>query len=153
MSESPGIKIVATNRKARHEYHLEKPIEAGIVLVGSEVKSLRQGKVSFQDAYVHVGPEGFELLNVHIAPYDMGGYSNHEPTRPRRLLLHRSEMEKLKKGVEQKGNTIIPLKVYFKNGKAKLEIALGRGKKLHDKRQTIAERDEKRRLDRIMKQH
>ncbi len=152
MSESEGIKIVATNRKARYEYQLEKPIEAGLVLTGSEVKSLRAGNVSFQDAYVMARPEGFELLNVHIAPYEMGGYANHEPTRPRRLLLNKSEMDKLRKGVDQKGNTIIPLKIYFRRGRAKLEIALGRGKKLHDKRQSIADREEKRRLDRIMKE-
>lgn len=152
MSDTSGTKLVATNRKARFEYHLDKPIEAGLVLTGSEVKSLREGHVSFQDAYVAVNPGGFEVLNVHIAPYEMGGYSNHEPTRPRRLLLHKKEMNRLEKAVAQKGATIVPLRIYFKGGRAKMEIALGHGKKVRDKRQTIADRQEKRRLDRIMKQ-
>ena len=151
MSDSPGIKIVATNRKARHEYNLEKPIEAGMVLTGSEVKSLREGKVSLQEAYVAVGSDGVELLNAHINPYEMGGHANHEPTRPRRLLLHRKEIKKLKKSVEQKGFTIVPLKIYFKSGRAKIEIALGRGKKMHDKRHDIADRESQRRMDRAMK--
>ena len=151
LSDSSGIKIVATNRKARHEYNLEKPIEAGMVLTGSEVKSLREGKVSLQEAYVAVGSDGVELLNAHINPYEMGGHSNHEPTRPRRLLLHRKEIKKLKKGVEQKGFTIVPLKIYFKRGRAKIEVALGRGKKMHDKRHDIADRESKRRMDRAMK--
>ena len=145
MSDSSGIKIVATNRKARHEYNLEKPIEAGMVLTGSEVKSLRE-------AYVAVGSDGVELLNAHINPYEMGGHANHEPTRPRRLLLHRKEIRKLKKGVEQKGFTIVPLKIYFSRGRAKIEIALGRGKKMHDKRHDIADRESKRRMDRVMKE-
>ena len=145
-----GIKIIVTNRKARHEYSLEKPVEAGLVLQGSEVKSLRDGKANLQDAFVGVGADGSAtLFNLHIAPYSHGGYANHEPTRPRRLLLHRREIEALKKGIEQKGFTVVPLKLYFKNGRAKVEIALGKGKKLHDKRHDIAERDAKRRLDRL----
>lgn len=151
MGAEQGIKIVVTNRKARHEYHLEKPVEAGMVLQGSEVKALRAGKVSLQEAFVSVDPEGMTLRNAHIAPYEMGGYANHEPLRPRRLLLHGREIEKFRKGVEQKGYTIVPLRLYFRSGRAKLEIALGRGKKLHDKRHDIAARDEQRRLDRIMK--
>ncbi|MDX1420193.1 MAG: SsrA-binding protein SmpB [Rubricoccaceae bacterium] len=147
----PGIKIIVTNRRARHEYHLEKPIEAGMVLQGSEVKSLRAGRANLQEAFVGIGSEGATLFNLHIAPYEMGGYANHEPTRPRRLLLHRSEIEKLRKGTEQQGFTIVPLKLYFKNGRAKVEIALGKGKKLHDKRHDIAARDEKRRLDRLVR--
>ncbi len=123
-----------------------------MVLTGSEVKSLRAGKVSLQEAYVAVTNEGVELLNAHINPYEMGGYANHEPTRPRRLLLHRKEIDKLRKGTEQKGFTIVPLKIYFSNGRAKVEIALGRGKKLHDKRHDIADRESKRRLDRVMKE-
>ncbi len=123
-----------------------------MVLTGSEVKSLRDGKVSLQEAYVAVYPEGVELLNAHINPYTMGGYSNHEPTRPRRLLLHRKEIDKLRKGVEQKGYTIVPLKIYFSEGRAKIEIALGRGKKMHDKRHDIADRESQRRLDRVLKE-
>ncbi len=148
---SDGVKVITTNRRARHEYHLEGAVEAGLVLTGSEVKSLREGHVQLQDAFVTVTPEGMEMRNVYIAPYEMGGYANHEPTRPRRLLLHKKEIERFQKGVEQKGYTIVPLRMYFKNGRAKVEIALGKGKKLYDKRHDIAERDTQRRLDRLMK--
>jgi SsrA-binding protein len=150
MSES-GIKPIVTNRRARHEYHLEKPIEAGIVLQGSEVKALRAGQANLQDAFVSVEDDGATLRNLHIAPYAMGGYANHEPTRPRRLLLHGREIEALRKGTEQKGFTVVPLRLYFKDGRAKVEIALARGKKLYDKRHDIAERDEQRRLDRLVR--
>jgi SsrA-binding protein len=147
----PGIKTIVTNRRARHEYLLEKPVEAGMVLQGSEVKSLRAGKANLQESFVKVDREGATLLNLHIAPYEMGGYANHEPTRPRRLLLHGREIEVLRKGTEQQGYTIVPLRLYFKNGRAKVEIALGKGKKLHDKRHDIAARDEQRRLDRLVR--
>ena len=147
----PGIKTIVTNRRARHEYHLEKPVEAGLVLQGSEVKALRAGKANLQDAFVSVDAEGATLRNLHIAPYEMGGYANHEPTRPRRLLLHQREIEALRKGTEQKGFTVVPLRLYFKHGRAKVEIALARGKKLYDKRHDIAERDEQRRLDRLVR--
>ncbi|HYE97000.1 MAG TPA: SsrA-binding protein SmpB [Rubricoccaceae bacterium] len=151
MSETPGLLLVATNRRARHDYHLEAPVEAGLVLQGSEVKSLREGKAQLQDAFVAFRADGADLVGVHIPPYAHGGYANHEPTRPRRLLLHRREIEKLKKGVEQKGYTIVPLRLYFRNGRAKVEIALAKGKKTYDKRETIATRDEQRRLDRVLK--
>ncbi|HLT45812.1 MAG TPA: SsrA-binding protein SmpB [Rubricoccaceae bacterium] len=147
----PGIKTVVTNRRARHEYHLEKPVEAGMALLGSEVKSLRAGKANLQDAFVSVDAEGAVLRNLHIAPYEMGGYANHEPTRPRRLLLHRREIEALRKGIEQQGYTVVPLRLYFKHGRAKVEIALAKGKKLYDKRHDIAARDEQRRLDRLVR--
>ena len=147
----PGIKTIVTNRRARHEYHLEKPVEAGLVLQGSEVKALRAGKANLQDAFVSVDAEGATLRNLHLAPYAMGGYANHEPTRPRRLLLHQREIEALRKGTEQKGFTVVPLRLYFKHGRAKVEIALARGKKLYDKRHDIAERDEQRRLDRLVR--
>jgi SsrA-binding protein len=147
----PGIKTIVTNRRARHDYHLEKPVEAGMVLQGSEVKSLRAGKANLQDAFVTVDAEGATLRNLHVAPYEMGGYANHEPTRPRRLLLNRRELAAFKKGTEQQGYTIVPLRLYFKNGRAKVEIALARGKKLYDKRHDIAARDEQRRLDRLIR--
>jgi SsrA-binding protein len=149
MAES-GIKPIVTNRRARHDYHLEKPIEAGIVLQGSEVKSLRGGKANLQDAFVTVDADGATLRNLHVAPYELGGYANHEPTRPRRLLLHARELAALRKGTEQKGFTIVPLRLYFKNGRAKVEIALARGKKLYDKRHDLAERDAQRRIDRLV---
>jgi SsrA-binding protein len=151
MADAPPIKVVVTNRRARHEYHLEKPVEAGLVLTGSEVKSLRAGQAHLHEAFVGVTQAGLELRNAHIAPYSHGGYSNHEPTRVRRLLLNREEMRRLAKGVEQKGFTLVPLEIYFKSGRAKLSLALGKGKKLHDKRATVAERDENRRLDRVLK--
>lgn len=148
---TPTIWTVASNRRARHEYHLEKPVEAGLVLTGSEVKSLRAGQAHLHEAFVMVTPQGLELRGAHIAPYTHGGYSNHEPTRPRRLLLNRDEIRRLTKGVAQKGFTLVPLEVYFRSGRAKLSLALGKGKKLHDKRATVAERDEKRRMDRVLK--
>ncbi|MEP0548249.1 MAG: SsrA-binding protein SmpB [Rhodothermales bacterium] len=147
-----NVKVVITNRRARHEYELLDRVEAGIELQGTEVKSLRAGKVNLQEAFCSVDSDGLRLMGCHIAPYEHGGYANHEATRPRRLLLHKREIEKFKKGIEQKGLTIVPLKIYFKQGWAKVEIALARGKKLHDKRRDIAERDTKRRLDRIMKE-
>ena len=147
-----NVKVVITNRRARHEYELLDRVEAGIELQGTEVKSLRAGKVNLQEAYCTVDGKGLQLQGCHIAPYEHGGYANHEATRSRRLLLHKREIEKFKKGIEQKGLTIVPLKIYFKQGWAKVEIALARGKKLHDKRRDIAERDTQRRLDRIMKE-
>ena len=145
-----GIKTVVSNRRARHEFMLEAPIEAGLVLVGSEVKSLRAGQATISEAFVDVRPQGVDLVGAHISPYNEASYENHLPTRRRRLLLNKREIEKLRKGVEQKGFTIVPLKIYFKDGRAKLEIALGKGKKLHDKRHSIAERDSKRRIERAM---
>ncbi|MEM6326979.1 MAG: SsrA-binding protein SmpB [Bacteroidota bacterium] len=149
----PGINTVVSNRKARYEYALEAPIEAGMVLTGSEVKSLRAGQATLAEAFVDVKPEGVDLVGAHIAIYNEASYTNHVPTRRRRLLLHKREIEKLRKGVEQKGYTVVPLKIYFKDGRAKLEIALGKGKKLHDKRHAIAERESKRRIERAMRDH
>lgn len=145
-----AIKIITSNRKAHHEYHIEDRAEAGIVLQGTEVKSLREGKANLQDAYCMVDDDGsMLLLNCHINPYSHGNLFNHEPMRPRRLLMHRREIQKWKKAVEQKGYTIIPLKLYFKGGYAKVEIGLAKGKKLYDKREDIAERETKRSLDRL----
>ena len=146
-----GTLTVVTNRRARFDYDLSDRFEAGLVLTGSEVKSLREAKAHLQEAFVMVRKDGLDLMNSFIAPYAMGGYSNHEPTRPRRLLLHKSEIEKLVKGTQQKGFTIVPLRLYFRGGRAKLEVALGKGKKTVDKRNTIAEREAKRRIDRALK--
>lgn len=148
-----GTQTIVTNRRARYDFELSDRFEAGMALTGSEVKSLRGAKANLQDAFVMVRKDGVDLMNAYIAPYEMGGYSNHEPTRPRRLLLHKSEIDKLRKGTEQKGYTIVPTRLYFKGGRAKVEIALGRGKKTVDKRQTIADRESKRRLDRVLKSH
>ena len=146
---SDFIKIITKNRKATYEYHIEERFEAGMVLTGTEVKSLREGKANLQEAYCSVESGELALRGCHIAPYAHGNRANHEPLRPRKLLMHRKEIEKLDKAARQKGYTIIPLKLYFKNGKAKLELGIGKGKKLYDKRADIADRDSKRRLDRL----
>lgn len=151
MSESNAIKRVVSNRKARFEYYIEDRYEAGLSLVGTEVKSLRDGKANLQDAYVAF-PDGRPvLMNAHISPYTHGTHFNHDPLRPRPLLLKKREIQKLLKATEQKGYTVVPLSLYFKNGYAKIEIGTARGKKLYDKRDTIADRESKRRLDRVMK--
>ena len=149
---SEGIKIITTNRKARHEYHITDTLEAGIVLQGTEVKSLREGRANLQDAFCTVVDAEMMLMQCHISPFKHGGHYNHDPTRPRKLLLHRKEIDKFDAAVQQKGYTIIPLKLYFKSGRVKVEIGLAKGKKLYDKRSDIADRDSKRRLDRIMKE-
>lgn len=143
-----GIKIIADNRRARHEYHLEERFEAGIELQGSEVKSLRQGKANLQDAFAAIEGGEAVLHNLHIAPYTHGGYANHEPVRPRKLLLKAAEIARLEKATQQKGFTLIPTRLYFRNGWAKVELAVARGKKLYDKRQDMAERESKRRMER-----
>ncbi len=148
---SEGIKIITTNRKARHEYHIDDTLEAGIALVGTEVKSLREGRANLQDSFCTVNKGEMMLLQLHISPFKHGGHFNHDPVRPRKLLLHRKEIEKWEAATNQKGYTIVPLKLYFKEGKVKVEIGLAKGKKLFDKRADIAERDSKRRLDRVMR--
>ncbi|MEM6644930.1 MAG: SsrA-binding protein SmpB [Bacteroidota bacterium] len=148
---SEGIKIVTSNRKAFYEYHISERLEAGIALVGTEVKSLRDGKANLQDAYCAVDGGEMFLYNLHIKEYDFGNRNNHEPTRKRKLLLHKKEIAKYRKAGAEKGYTIVPLKIYFKQGFAKVEIGLAKGKKLHDKRQSIAERESKRRLERVQR--
>ncbi len=147
-----GIKVVATNRKARHEYFLLDTYEAGLVLKGSEIKSIRAGQVSLAQAYVSVDNNEAWLVNSHIAPYNEASRNNHDPVRTRKLLLHRSEIRKLSDKVRQKGATVVPLRIYLKDGKAKIEIALAKGKKQYDKRAEIAKRDAKREMDRSYKQ-
>jgi len=149
MESDKGDKVIATNRRARHEYRIGDRYEAGIVLRGTEVKSLREGKANIQDAYCSIQRGEIFLTNCHIAPYRHGTSFNHEPLRPRKLLLNRREIGKLRKAVEQKGNTIVPLKLYFKHGLAKIEIGVATGKKQYDKRKDIAERESKRRLQRL----
>lgn len=147
-----GIKIVATNRKAKHEYFILEIYEAGLVLKGSEIKSIRAGQVSLAQAYVSIDGNEAWLVNSHIAPYDEASRNNHDPLRTRKLLLHRKEIHKLADKVRQKGGTIIPLRIYLKDGKAKIEIALAKGKKHYDKRADIAKRDAQREMDRRYKQ-
>ena len=144
-----GDKVIATNRRARHEYHIGDRYEAGIALQGTEVKALREGKANIQDAYCAIRRGEVILTNCHIAPYRHGTRFNHEPERPRKLLLNRREIRKLTKAVDKKGSTIVPLRLYFKNGLAKIEIGVATGKKQYDKRKDIAEREAKRRLHRL----
>lgn len=145
-----GVKIVATNRKAHFEYFLLEHFEAGLSLQGSEIKSIRAGQMSLQEAYIRIDEGGHDawLMNAHIAPYDPASRFNHDPLRPRRLLLHKSELRELWQQVRQKGVTIVPVQVYLKEGRAKLDMAVARGKKLYDKRQDIAKRDSEREMAR-----
>lgn len=151
MSDSGGIKIICDNRKAWHNYTLGDRYEAGIVLVGTEVKSLRNGQANLQDAYAILKSGELFLLNAHIAPYAMGNRANHEPLRTRKLLLHKSELNKLFGKTDIRGFSLIPTKLYFKKGKVKIEIALASGKKAHDKRQATKEKEAKRQMDRVTK--
>jgi len=146
-----AIKTVATNRKAYHNYHIEDSIEAGIALTGTEIKSIRAGKVSLGDAYVKPEDGELWLLNAHIARYEASSYLSHAPTRPRKLLLHRKQIDSLSSKVLERGFTLVALKVYIKDGIAKVEIALARGKKLYDKRAAIARRETKREIERAIK--
>ncbi|HZK18089.1 MAG TPA: SsrA-binding protein SmpB [Clostridia bacterium] len=149
--QEPKIKIVTENRKARYEYHILETYEAGIALQGTEVKSLRTGKSNLTDSYARVDNGELLLYNMHIGHYQHGNRFNHEPKRVRRLLMHKREIMRLLGKTREKGLALVPLKVYFKNGWAKVEIALVKGKKLYDKRKDIAERDAKRELQRAVK--
>ena len=149
--EEPGVESIAKNRQARHDYAIIDSWEAGIVLTGTEVKALREGKANISDAYGIVRNGEIYLLNLHISPYERGGYVNHDPTRTRKLLLHRKEIRRLIGAVEREGLTLIPLELYFKKGKAKVALALGKGKKLHDKRETARQRDAEREVARALR--
>jgi SsrA-binding protein len=147
-----GIKVIATNRKARHQYHFHDIHEAGLVLMGSEIKSIRAGRVSLQEGFViFEGGEAW-LVNVHIAQYDPASSQNHDPRRKRKLLLHRREIDRLQSRTQEKGYTVVPTRLYLKDGRAKVEIALARGKRQYDKRQAIAKRDSKRQVERALKE-
>jgi len=152
MQEKAGIKIITENRKARHEYHFLELFEAGIALYGTEVKSLRNGRANLQDAYAKVDDGEMWLYNMHISPYDFGNRANHEEKRPRRLLLHKSEIRRIYSKVREKGLTVIPVRMYFAHGFAKVELALAQGKKLYDKRQDMAERTARREIERSFKE-
>ena len=145
-----GIKIIAQNRRARHEYEVMQTIECGIVLLGTEVKALRDGRANLGDSYAEIKRGEVWLVKMHIGPYDMGNRANHEPFRRRKLLLNRREIRKLIPKTEEGGLTLIPLKVYFKLGRVKVEIALARGKKLYDKRHDKAKRDADRAMAKIL---
>lgn len=145
-----GKKIVAQNRRARHEYDIEDTFEAGLVLTGTEIKSIRAGHVQLQDAYARIQEGEAWLHNMHVAPYEQGGSNNVETNRPRKLLLHRREINRLIGKVEEKGLALIPLSIYLRNGFAKVDVAIARGRKLYDKRQAIADRDARRDQQRAM---
>ncbi len=141
-----AVKKVATNRKARHEYFIEETIEAGIVLKGTEVKSIRQGRVNIKDSYATIKNGEVFLNGMHVSPYEQGNIYNVDPLRTRKLLLHKREIRKLHSYIMQKGYTLIPLSIYIKNGLVKVELAVAKGKKLYDKREDIARRDAERRI-------
>ncbi len=145
--------MIATNKKAYHDYFIEDTYEAGIVLEGSEVKSVRQGAINLKDSFVIIKNGRVLLVNTHISPYSKGSYYNPEPRRNRALLLNKYEINRLRGKIEQKGYTLVPVKVYFKGSLVKVEIALAKGKELHDKRRALAEKENKRNLDRVMKEY
>ena len=139
--------MIATNRKAWHEFEILETYEAGLVLRGTEVKSIREGQVNFKDSYASVSNEEAWLVGCHIAPYHHGSDANHDPDRPRKLLLHRREIARLIGKVAERGLTLVPLRLYFKDGRVKVELGLARGKKLHDKRATLRERESRREIE------
>jgi SsrA-binding protein len=150
---SEHIKIVAENRKARHDYSIEDQYEAGLVLAGTEVKSLRQGRANLKDAYARIKSGEVYVHQMHISPYPFAYYDNHDPLQPRKLLMHKYEIKRLYGKVNEKGYALIPLRLYFKNGRVKLTLALAKGKRKYDKREDIRRRDQKRDLDRQKKDY
>ena len=149
--EKPEIESIARNRRARHDYSILDTFEAGLVLTGSEVKSLREGRANLSDSYGIVREGEIYIINMHISPYERASYNNHEPTRTRKLLLHKREIGRLIGGIERQGLTLVPLELYFKRGIAKVVLALGKGKKLHDKRETERARDADREMARAVR--
>jgi SsrA-binding protein len=152
VAEKSGIKIVAKNPKAFHEYYIVERYEAGIELFGTEVKSIRSGNISLKEAWCSIQNGELYLKQMHISPYERGSFSNRDPLRPKRLLMHKKEIMTLLGKTQQQGYALVPLSVYFKNSRVKVEIALAKGKKLHDKRSAAAEKDAKRQMDRAMKE-
>jgi SsrA-binding protein len=149
---APGEKLIAENRKARHEYHLLERHEAGLVLTGSEVKSLREGRAQLQRSFADIRDGELWLVGAHISAYDQAGTENHDPDRDRKLLVHRRELDSLKGKVLERGFTLIPTRLYFKNGRAKVELALAKGKDVRDRRREISKRDADRQIERALKQ-
>ncbi|HNS02794.1 MAG TPA: SsrA-binding protein SmpB [Anaerolineae bacterium] len=147
-----GVKVLAANRKARHEYIIEESIEAGIALSGTEIKSIRTGRANLQDSFALIRGGEVWLLNAHISPYEHGNRENHEPRRERKLLLHRREIDRLAGRVQEKGWTLVPLDIHLRNGRAKVQLGIARGKKQYDKRETIAKRDYDREMRRAVKE-
>ncbi|MGW4030355.1 SsrA-binding protein SmpB [Streptomyces sp. NPDC004838] len=150
MAKEKGRKLIAQNKKARHDYQIIDTYECGLVLTGTEVKSLRQGRASLVDGFVQIDGHEAWLHNVHVPEYTQGTWTNHSARRKRKLLMHRAEIDKLESKTQETGHTIVPLALYFKDGRAKVEIALAKGKKEYDKRQTLRERQDRREADRVM---
>jgi len=148
----PHIKIVCQNKKARHDYHIIEVIEAGMVLLGTEVKSLRDGRANLKDSYARIRDGELYLVQAHISPYSHASYDNHDPERVRKLLVHKQELKRLTGKTQEKGLTLVPLKIYFKDGKAKVELALASGKKSYDKRETLRRQTQKREMERAIKE-
>ncbi len=148
----PNNMAVAANRRAHHNYHIDTTFEAGLALLGTEVKSIRAGRVNLAEGFVRVIDSEAWLWNVHISPYRRGGYVNHEPTRPRKLLLHKDQIAVLQQHSQLKGHTVIPLRLYLRNGRVKVAVAVARGKKLYDKRQALAAKDARRDMDRAARE-
>ncbi len=146
------MKIVATNKKAYHDYHIEETYEAGMMLQGTEVKSLREGKANLKDSFARIEKDEIFLLNCHISPYSHGNIANHDPMRTKKLLLHKREIQRLIGKIQQKGYALIPLKIYFKNEKAKVELGLAKGKKAYDKREDIKKREAGREMEKAFKE-
>ena len=151
-TEKEGLRVVTTNRKAHHDYHILDKIEAGIALVGTEVKSLRAGRINLKDSYAEIREGELFLVGAHISPYEQGNRFNHDPERARKLLLHKQEILRLGLKVREKGLTIVPLRVYFRSNRVKVELALVKGKRAYDKRAAIAQREAQRELDRALKE-
>lgn len=149
--ERTADRVVTSNRRALHEYFIVNSIEAGLALTGTEIKSIREGRISITEAYARIADGELWLMGAHISPYSHGGYLNHDPARPRRLLVHKSQIRELKAQVEQKGMTIIPLRIAIRKGRAKVDLGVARGKKLWDKRAASAERDANREIARAMR--
>lgn len=147
-----GFKLIAQNKKAFHDYHIEESFEAGIVLTGTEVKSLRAGRANLRDSYAAVKNEELYLIGCHISPYEQGNVFNHEPVRDRKLLVHRYELKRLIGKVQRSGYTMVPTKMYFKDGRAKVEVALAKGKATYDKRQDLAKKDAQRDIERAFRE-
>ena len=150
-AKNQSIKIVAENRRARHDYHIHETFEAGVVLTGTEIKSLRGGRANLTDSYARIENGELFLISAHISPYDQGNRFNHEPRRNRKLLMHKSEILRLLGKTREKGYTLVPLKIYLSHGLAKVELALASGKDLYDKRQSAAEKDAKREVERTLR--
>jgi SsrA-binding protein len=151
-STTQGDRVVTQNRRAFHDYFIDETVEAGLVLTGSEIKSIRDGKITIGEAYVRVDNNELWLIGANVSPYTHGAYANHDPARPRKLLVHKKQIVQFREATEKKGMTLVPVRLRIRNGRAKIDVGIARGKNLYDKRQTVAERDAKRSIEVAMKE-